>query len=100
MHDGCETPSTGLTGRVLAERGPLEAPSPSAIPATRQLLEVGQRLTHETVELPEYLPVRPGTPTVLRDSGEPCCCSVGNINSVTHPHLNLEEEQGAEGAAN
>lgn len=65
----------------------------------------------ESVELsPRYVasaqlkPTRPSPgprrATVSRDLGEPCCCSVGNINSVTHPHLHLEEEQGAEGAAN
>lgn len=41
----------------------------------------------DTVEPPQYLPVWLSTAMVLRDSNEPCCRNVGNINSLMLFHL-------------
>ena len=39
MHEGCQNPATRAMSRILAERAPLGAPSPSATPATRAKVE-------------------------------------------------------------
>jgi len=48
LHGACQRPGTGLGDRVAAERGPLGGwgPFPSVTPATRQMLAMGQQLTH------------------------------------------------------
>ena len=51
LHEGCQNPATGQTARIVAKRAPLGAPSPSATPATRQLLEEGRELTHPHLAL-------------------------------------------------
>jgi len=46
LHEGCQNPATRSTGRILAKRAPLGAPSPSVTPEANQMLANWEELTN------------------------------------------------------